>query len=282
MNNNISLCIQCGAYIPNRLGKHLLEYFPNYRDLKNAEDFKTKLDEISKDKRWIKDPLGDYTTTDNVDDSSCNGNESIRTHRLLLKFGLKNLSNIGSYGIKDIINPHPSHNDKIICSFQHSDISTRIFVDPSGVIGELETKRSKEDAKISYPKITNSNGNTTIEIKASAGYPFLEYYKNDNDFEKIRSAIQNHFVPNIDFKLKFVFKKNNNGDIDLCVKIIHNSFPSYYLKIDKDNYNHVPSIYNYLAQDSGPSPINLTRSVNPRIFKFLISKNTLKLRILHD
>lgn len=88
---------------------------------------------------------------------------------------------------------------------------------------------------------------STIEVKTGAGYPYLE-----------------PFSPNIDFDFKIHMYRHTNGyEIDIIG--CHNEFPCYELFI-----NDI-SVYKYRTSWHGPNPINLNKS-----FSFTVKKRFLR------
>lgn len=88
---------------------------------------------------------------------------------------------------------------------------------------------------------------STIEVETSAGYPYLE-----------------PFAPNIDFNFTInMYRRANDYEVEIIGS--HNEFPCYELFI-----NDV-SVYKYRTTSRGPNPINLNRS-----FSFTVKKRFLK------
>lgn len=88
---------------------------------------------------------------------------------------------------------------------------------------------------------------STIEVKTSAGYPYLE-----------------PFSPNIDFAFKIhIYRRASYYDIEIIGN--HNEFPCYELFINDT------SVYKYHTKWKGPNPINLNRD-----FSFTVKKRFLK------
>ena len=98
--------------------------------------------------------------------------------------------------------------------------------------------------------ITDLNSNfSKIKVKTSAGYPYLE-----------------PFSPNIDFEFTIIMRRLSDK---YEVEIIgcHNEFPCYELYINDS------VVYKYMTAGHGPNPVNLNRSFSFTIKKkFLINR----------
>lgn len=111
----------------------------------------------------------------------------------------------------------------------------------------LQSKKRGE-AEQNWDLITDINTDySKIEVKTSAGYPYLE-----------------PFSPNIDFNFTInVHRTSDNYQVEIIG--CHNEFPCYEL------YINGLSVYQYKTKWQGPNPVNLNRN-----FSFTVRKQFLK------
>lgn len=263
--------IQFIAYIPKSLGKSLVSYFKadprfNPKYMVNYNDFKSKLEALDRNYRWLPEPgvsmTNCYFAPDNV---NIHNLHSSHTVRLAVNMNIDS-NRIGKFTLADAssIFKHPSGS-----SGQYSDTSHRVkaFIETvpldhrrtmgptsqtfsifKGVCGNIETKKSYDNSFVKnirnaisstkyYPRRGGSKGildSTIVGASASAGYPF-------------RSG------PNIDFKINAILYRNG-GNIDITIDGQHDNFPAYELIINnRVLYIYDPSKKGY----TGPNPFNL-------------------------
>ncbi len=244
------------AFIPNSLGKPLKSYFehhPYARRLENREEFFMKL--AQKDRHgytWLPEPIGNnFFATDDTDFHLHH-----REHTMRLGFEICiEPEKIGQYwnGGKNRVFVHTGHNGADPLN-QHSGLSHRVTAriyrtSEDTCIGKVSERihRSEEikldsniDSSMEWAAPNYGNAKTTITVGASAGYPFLE-----------------PFAPNIEFEMTIEFFVDFSGKkIDVEVSGRHNDFPAYELIIDHGlEYSYNPSDYG----ETGPGIYNLNK-----------------------
>jgi hypothetical protein len=87
----------------------------------------------------------------------------------------------------------------------------------------------------SEKRVDDSVTESTVITQGSAGYPFLKA------------------APDIDYKVKFVFKQDPAGPTAVRFEITNNLFPYYELLINGG------IVWTYKSSDTGPSLNNLNR-----------------------
>jgi hypothetical protein len=220
-----TLELEFSAFIPGSLGRPFKDY-AHPKDLKNQSAFDAMVAAVTG--TWLKEP-GEvvsknwYYATDNREFGG-------GSHRLGFK-GRVSIADIGRLGPAKVFSHWADPSRRVAA------IHTGIFTS-KGEIGSLDGPHSRTaSVKGSEEPPSNALDRSTVDTKASAAYAFMSIV-----------------APDIDYDVKWTFRRATGNQVLVSVDGEHNLFPFYEAIVNRQ------VIYTFSSADPGPNLRNLNKS----------------------